>query len=281
MGKFKESDYYKSKEHLDNIKKAGIIGNKKIQELKQNRIDNYNSNPKLCLGCKNPINYDKRFNNFCCKSCSASYNNKLRLVSEEQKIKVSLTLLNKNKNKLSNNKIIRVCLNCNKEFEVLRKLSGGISKAKYCSKECGINGMRRNVRIFLLNSIKNGTHKGWSTRKIISYPEQFFIDVFNSRNISYKFNFPVNKRKDLGLDNSANYFLDFYFEDKKIDLEIDGSQHEYRKEHDTTRDENLSKIGIYIYRIKWININSKKGKSYIKKEINKFLKFIEKYKIGV
>ena len=68
---------------------------------------------------------------------------------------------------------------------------------------------------------------------------------------------------------------------KKIDLEIDGNQHKYRKEHDTTRDGNLSKIGIYVYRIKWININSKKGKSYIKKEINKFLIFMEKYKIGV
>ena len=213
MGNFKESDYYKSKEHLDNIKKASIIGNKKIQELKQNRIDDYNSNPNLCLICKKPLKYEKKNNKFCSHSCSASYNNKLKLVSEEQKLKVSLTLKNKNKNKLP---IIRICLNCNKEFKVLRKLSGGISKAKYCSKECSLNGMRRNVKIFLLNSIKNGTHKGWSTRKIISYPEQFFIDVFNSRNILYKFNFPINKRKDLGLDNSANYFLDFYFEDKKI-----------------------------------------------------------------
>ena len=72
MGNFKESDYYKSKEHLDNIKKASIIGNKKIQELKQNRIDDYNSNPNLCLICKKPLKYEKKNNKFCSHSCSAS-----------------------------------------------------------------------------------------------------------------------------------------------------------------------------------------------------------------
>ena len=89
-----------------------------------------------------------------------------------------------------------------------------------------------------------------------------------------KTNFPISK-KTLGLDEIANYFLDFYFEDKQIDLEIDGKQHEYedRKTSDIQRDKLLINFGIKVYRIKWKNINNEKGKNYIKEEINKFLEF--------
>lgn len=61
----------------------------------------------------------------------------------------------------------------------------------------------------------------------------------------------------------------------KIDLEIDGKQHEYeeRKTSDIKRDKLLINYGIKVYRIKWKSINSEKGKNYIKEEINKFLEF--------
>lgn len=124
--------------------------------------------------------------------------------------------------------------------------------------------------------IKEGKHKGWQSRNILSYPERFFIRVLKRNKINNfcEPNYTIKKR-DLGLDDDSNYFLDFYFEEKKIDLEIDGKQYELdeRKESDKNRDKILTKNEIRVYRIKWKNINTKNGKNYIKNEIIKFLNF--------
>ena len=92
----------------------------------------------------------------------------------------------------------------------------------------------------------------------------------------YEFNKTVSKRS-LGIDCDYSYFLDFYIKNKNIDLEIDGSQHKLkeRKEHDEYRDEYLTKSGYKVYRIIWKNINTEKGKEYIKNEIDKFLEFLK------
>lgn len=117
--------------------------------------------------------------------------------------------------------------------------------------------------------MKEGKIKPWQSRNIESYPETFFKKVLDNNNIKYEFNKKVGKRS-LGIECYNNYFLDFYIENGNIDLEIDGSQHRFRKEHDNERDKNLSKK-YNIYRIEWKNINSKSGKEYIKNEIDKFL----------
>lgn len=90
------------------------------------------------------------------------------------------------------------------------------------------------------------------------------------------------KKRDLGVDDDSCYFLDFYFADKKIDLEIDGKQHQYeeRQDSDLTRDLILKKNDIKVYRIKWISINKKEGKDFIRNEINKFLKFWSSSSVG-
>ena len=73
-----------------------------------------------------------------------------------------------------------------------------------------------------------------------------------------------------------NYFLDFYFPEFNLDLEIDGKQHEYpeRKESDKLRDTALTSNGYKVYRVKWKSLNTKEGKIFIKEEIEKFLKFM-------
>jgi predicted signal transduction protein with EAL and GGDEF domain len=77
---------------------------------------------------------------------------------------------------------------------------------------------------------------------------------------------------------TAPDFLDFYIEinNKKIDLEIDGKQHNYpdRKESDKQRDKILKNAGYIVYRIKWNEINSEDGKIKMKSKIDKFLDFI-------
>lgn len=278
MGTFKETDYYKSENHLENSKNAAKLGRLKIQELKEQRINEYYENPKLCEECGEIISYEyKNEKKFCNSSCSAKFNNKRRIVDEEQKLKTSITLLkrrikrNIDKEKIILNDVIRICLNCEKEFLVNRN-KRVLSHQKYCCKECSNIGMKRNTSLKAKERVKNGTHKGWTTRNITSYPEKFFMEVLKNNKLNYIHNFIINK-KDLGLDDKSNYFLDFYFEDKKIDLEIDGKQHKSRKGHDELRDSLLEKIGIKIYRIEWKNPINDKNKEYMKNEINKFLEY--------
>ena len=79
------------------------------------------------------------------------------------------------------------------------------------------------------------------------------------------------------LYNNPEKFIERIF-DKNVDLEIDGSQHKLveRIESDKVRSEALINNGFIVYRIEWKNINTEKGKEYIKNEIDKFLKFIGK-----
>ena len=72
-------------------------------------------------------------------------------------------------------------------------------------------------------------------------------------------------------------FLDFLIEKngKKIDLEIDGKQHEIkeRKEHDEERDKYLTDNGYIVYRVPWNDIKTEEGKLQMKEKIEKFLNF--------
>lgn len=132
---------------------------------------------------------------------------------------------------------------------------------------------RKHFSEIMNERIKNGLHKGWKSRNIVSYPERFFQKVLKLNNIDYDFNHVVHKR-DLGVNDSSSYFLDFFI-GNDIDLEIDGKQHQLteRAESDKIRDELLTKSGYKVYRIKWNEINSKEGKELMKQKINDFLEW--------
>jgi len=224
---------------------------------------------KCCPNCNTIV--VKKGNIFCNSSCSASFNNKRRTLTDITKNKIS-----ESQQKRGYKKREYICIVCGEKFTPIRRSKGKLSSSKCCSDVCRKNIKIQNSKKGSTKSILNGTHKGWSTRNILSYPERFFIKVLNNNNIKFETNFPVNKKKDLGLDEPYSYFLDFYIENKKIDLEIDGKQHDYRKVHDDKRDNNLINNGFNVYRIKWKSINSVKGKEYIKHEIDKFLEFYNK-----
>lgn len=304
------SDFYKRHGYTD----SSISGNM-LKELREyavqigfdldlyNAEKQYNKNPEYCLTCGKVIPYNKYRNKFCCHSCSAKYSNLHRepVHTPEMKNKISTTLSEKEirvcckcgesfeAQKVSkidicytcrglvkiNNKVrkifTKICLICNKEFRAYF-----IGK-KCCSEQCR--------KIYVNNKtqerIKNGTFSGWKSRNITSYPERFFIKVLENNNIlnECKINFPITKLS-LGLSDSVCYFLDFYFPDIKLDLEIDGKQHKYedRKKSDLQRDKILQNNGIIVYRIKWKSINTDEGKNYIKQEIEKFMEMYSKCK---
>lgn len=129
---------------------------------------------------------------------------------------------------------------------------------KCCSPKCSRKfrwtqpGYRENIVSQIHARVASGQHKGWTTRNILSYPEKFFKKVLEGNGFRGKFvtNHPI-KKADLGFNCGACYFLDFYFPDFRLDLEIDGKQHKYedRKASDIVRDEALTKNGYRVYRM--------------------------------
>lgn len=77
-----------------------------------------------------------------------------------------------------------------------------------------------------------------------SYPEKYFNELFAKENIT-------GFERDYYVDG---YFLDYAFVDKKIDFEVDGSQHYVDPkivEHDKVRTKHLESLGWKTFRIDW------------------------------
>lgn len=77
-----------------------------------------------------------------------------------------------------------------------------------------------------------------------SYPEKYFNDLFAKENIS-------GFERDYYVDG---YYLDYAFIDKKVDFEVDGSQHYVDPkivEHDKVRTQHLESLGWKTFRIDW------------------------------
>lgn len=128
-----------------------------------NNEKNYYKNPKYCKHCHKVLPYNKRNNNFCNNSCSASFNNKKRKLSEETKDKIRNSLL-KSEIKL----ISKKCEYCNNNFDV--KNNSISRRRKYCSDKCRKEGMKINLSKTMKERFKKGLHKGWQSRNILSYP---------------------------------------------------------------------------------------------------------------
>lgn len=157
-----------------------------------------------------------------------------------------------------------ICKVCGEEKETTKKTQ------LFCSNKCAAE-YRKNDPIYkqhliegVRRGVKEGRHKGWTSRNILSYPEKFFITVLNNNGIKFVANKPF-----------VSYFLDFAIEDKMIDLEIDGKQHKYpeRAKSDVERDAVLTTNGWKVYRIEWNSINAEQGKMVMKEKIDNFLKF--------
>lgn len=230
-------------------------------------IANNSKKPNICLQCGKEITGKDRFvKKFCNSSCAASYNNKGRKRTNKSKRTVKKSNLVR-KSKLKQQQT-RKCIVCGKDFYSTLTKSNKVSRANTCSDKCRHDLISRNSKATMLKLISEGRHSGWKSRNIISYPENFWMNVLKNNNINYKHNYPFGK-----------YFLDFYIEigNRKIDLEIDGKQHLYedRKQSDIIRNEYVMSQGLEVYRIEWNTINTKIGKLKMKEKINLFLQFIK------
>lgn len=223
---------------------------------------------------------------FCSKSCAATTNNVNR---DHSYTKNKKRVLCKSCNKeikvpvnASSNATCRKCKHIsiygdNKKCKICNVLLKNKNKTGYCNKHVRSSDEYRNkLRDTQIKKISQGKHKGWTTRNILSYPEKYFKELLdNEFPGTFKINYPVAKRS-LGLESDANYFLDFYFPDLKLDLEIDGKQHRYseRVESDRIRDKALHKAGYRVFRIRWYN-PAEKNKNILFAQIEKLKKIIK------
>ena len=105
-----------------------------------------------------------------------------------------------------------------------------------------------NAKIKIGNTIRKRMEEGCKIGFVfhhsssISYPEQYFIELFEKENIPLKYHLQVSR-----------YELDFYNKDLMKYVEIDGEQHylESMIEHDKIRTEFLEQLGWKGMRIRW------------------------------
>lgn len=229
---------------------------------------------KYCLFCNEETSNYR--NNFCSRKCSASYyNNK-----KSEKIKLENSLIQKNiendyfKNSMT---IKEICAKYNICFERFYKI---IPKEKRRTLGESIKISRKRVKLILSEKTKKkisesmkkthfeGKHPGWKSVNIDknrrSVPEKFFYNYLLKNNFIEKYN--IEEKLSVG-----KYYLDFAIVDKKIDIEIDGSQHYTEKSisYDKIRDQYLINNGWVIYRISWLKLIND-----MYNELQEFEKFI-------
>jgi hypothetical protein len=82
----KHTEYYRSGHHTNNALTARKKALDSIQLRKLQRMDEYNKDPNRCIVCQHSIQYDRKKNKFCSKSCAAIYNNGKRPAGSESRI---------------------------------------------------------------------------------------------------------------------------------------------------------------------------------------------------
>ncbi len=113
--------------------------------------------------------------------------------------------------------------------------------------------LSESARKATLRTIEEGRHVPWQSRPkgTASYPEKFWMKIFDTAGLEYKFNHAISK-----VNSKSCYFLDFAFVNKTgeiLDFEVDGKQHKYpeRVESDLSRDSYLKSLGIKVHRKDW------------------------------
>ena len=115
----------------------------------------------------------------------------------------------------------------------------------------------------------DGKIKGWvinGDKNRRSYPEKFFIKVFENNKLYERFT--IEEKFPYG-----RYFIDFLFVELKVVFEVDGEQHfknEDSIKHDKIRDDFFIKNGFRVYRVRWKDVCNN-----TEDEIKEFLNFLD------
>ena len=190
-----------------------------------------NKEDKVCENCGNVFRTSIQNKIFCSEECR---------VEKRAAKRLALNRSRSTKPGNYNNFVCSVefsyCPICNKPF---------ISKAKrilrkYCSKTCSLKAASIRQSAWL----SKAENRGNLGRHKKSYPEEMFIKWLDINNVSYRF-----EPKFENTDEGKYYFPDFVFDEIKLIIELDGTQHRNTLEKDRIRDEYItSKYGYTVKR---------------------------------
>lgn len=165
--------------HLRSYEKVSNTYNDKKNE----KANEYLKEPKKCLFCAEVIPFDKRRNNYCNHSCSASHNNPERDYTWSDKIRKSIhNYLIDNKIKEKVGIYYLECKACENIFESKRK------ELMFCGKECRKEHGRRNMEEY--KKYKQDTIFKFHLR---DYPEMFDFTLVEK----HGWYSPTNKKNNL------------------------------------------------------------------------------------
>jgi very-short-patch-repair endonuclease len=206
-----------------------------------------------CLFCNKMIEVPakKKCDRYCSRKCGAIAANKARgKWSEETKAKIKAGLAKHYQ------KPDRFCEFCKTKLINPRK------KTKFCSGSCSAKNKWQSPEYQekISNHMKSAPHKGWKSRTKMSrsYAELFWTDRLTKAGLAFSPEHPCGK-----------YFLDFYFPELNLDLEVDGRQHRERKELDDRRDKHIQSLGIQVIRFPWLGLKKNKQKTF--EQVEQFL----------
>lgn len=221
---------------------GGLLGSKIAKKNAQQIQNQYLENPKKCKQCNTTLTYEQRHNKFCSTSCSASFHNKYRKgitlnKSVKQKISNSVRKFNK-ENPYPKYSKISFCCVCN--VVIQNKI------VKTCSPECKSTLLSNNIT----ERIKQNRRSNYRRDKR-SYLEESFETWLLDNNISLKYETEYTIKNHI---TEKWYFVDFYFPEINLIVELDGKQHEKpkHKEADKLRDEYITNnLHINVFRISY------------------------------
>ena len=251
------------------LKGAGKSNAKRYQQ----RLNNYNNNPKLCAYCKHPLSYELRNNKYCDHTCSASFTNKSRSESGyslKGKTKASIcTKCNSTVEIGCNASALRaLCTKCKLQYvrkhcKQCKNIFYGRPNRKTCSNECASLAKR----IGAINGGKKSAAIQSQIRR--SKNEIYFAELCKLHFTNVLTNEPLFNGWD----------ADIILPDFKIAIMWNGAWHykQITKKHSVEQVQNRDKIkikeieqaGYASYVIKDLGIENKE---FVINQFNKFLK---------
>lgn len=264
------------------------------QKLIKKQVE-YNNNPKCCLNCGKPLDWDHRNGKFCNSSCAASYNNKLReKISEETKHKISKTLKTTYKNKkvlivsneisketlkeikrINPNVLIRkeyICKVCGKTYNYIK----GKNTPSFCSDNCSKYYKTHRNEFLTEEALKRISEGGRKSAILQGDSKRSKNEIYFYELCKQKFNKVLNNECIFN-----GWDADIIIEDYKIAILWNGPWHykKIKEKHSVEQVQNRDKIKIseiqktgYIPYI--IKDMGKYNKSFVEIEFQKFLEYI-------
>ena len=194
-----------------------------------------------------------------CKNANSLAQHEVRCKENPNRIITAIELYNKSEHKGTNQyiKAKELGLPKPKMSDSGRNIIRNIWKGKHLSEETK-KKISESQKRFYEEHPDRIPYKLYHSSEI-SYPEQYFKDIFEQENIPLKYHLQV------GL-----YELDFYNEEYKVYIEIDGDTHKQKKvqEIDKRKDEYLQSLGWKGMRVCWASyqkLSHKEKESEIKK----------------